>query len=265
METIAPIKACISELYVTCGRQPIAFLHTHLHLNLNLNLIKRMPESSKVRSLFDDLSPNYDLYNRLFSLGLDRLWRRGLVQAVRRAHSREILDVACGSGDVALALQRAIPDANVTGLDFSAPLLAKAKARGVRHTVEGDALHLPWESAHFDAVTLAFGLRNFSDRKQGLHEIARVLRPGGTFALLEFSPPPLPWRIFWDFYLFYFMPAVAQLLTRQGDSFRYLARSIAEFPPPSGLHRELSASGFKLLYARTFSARLVRLTVCRQG
>ena len=221
-----------------------------------------MADPVKVRSLFDQLSPFYDRYNRIFSLGLDTLWRKRLIQAVVNRHPSTVLDVACGSGDVALALQKALPDAHITALDFCAPLLAQAKARGVRNTVQGDALNLPWENSRFEAVTLAFGLRNFSDRIQGLREIARVLRPGGAFAMLEFSPPPMPWKLFWNLYLFYFMPAMAQALTRQGDSFRYLANSIAHFPSPSALNHELASSGLKPLIFRSFSAKLVQLTVC---
>jgi len=131
--------------------------------------------------------------------------------------------------------------------------------------VEGDALKLPFADSQFDAVTLAFGLRNFSDRKKGLREIARVLRPRGTFALLEFTPPPLPWKPFWNFYLFHFMPWVAQILTHQGDSFRYLARSISEFPPPADLTKELESAGLHDSSARSMSLSLVRLTLCRKS
>ena len=221
-----------------------------------------VPDPSSVQSLFTELAPSYDRYNRLFSLGLDILWRNRLVQAAAQTNPSTILDVACGSGDVALALQRALPTAKITGLDFCAPLLAQARARGLKHAVQGDALNLPFPDHSFSAVTLAFGLRNFSDRMQGLREIARVLKPGGTFALLEFSPPPFPWRLFWDLYLFWIMPTVAQFLSGQGQSFRYLARSIAEFPTPSRLYRELSSVGLNLLFSRSFSARLVQLTVC---
>lgn len=221
-------------------------------------------DSHEVHDLFIDLTPNYDRYNRLFSLGLDTLWRKRLVREIVRLHPRTVLDVACGSGDVALAIQKNLPEAKVIGLDFCAPLLAQAKSRGLRHTLQGDALAMPLADAQFDAVTLAFGLRNFSDRRQGLREIARILRPGGTFALLEFSPPPLPWKLFWNFYLFHFMPAVAQGISRQGDSFRYLAKSISEFPTPSALFHELSSSGLKLLSSRSFSAHLVRLTLSRK-
>ena len=163
-----------------------------------------------------------------------------------------------------LLLQNGLPEADVIGLDFCAPLLARAKARGVRKTVEGDALNLPFPEHSFDLVTLAFGLRNFADRPKGLSEIHRVLQPRGTFALLEFSPPPFPWKFFWNFYLFYFMPWIAQLLSRQGDSFRYLARSISQFPAPSDLCHELHQAELKLLFARPMSLGLIRLTVTRK-
>jgi len=121
---------------------------------------------------------------------------------------------------------------------------------------------LPFSDGSFDAVTIAFGLRNFSDRIAGLKEIARILKQGGVFALLEFSPPPLPWKLFWNLYLHHLMPVMAQIVARQGNSFRYLAQSIAEFPSPSALNHELSSASLKLLFSRSFSARLVQLTVC---
>jgi len=221
-----------------------------------------MPESSKVRSLFDELAPSYDRLNRIFSLGMDVGWRRQLVAAIARQNPAKILDLACGSGDVAQMLQKALPKAHVVGLDFSRSLLTQAKERGLPELTEADALKLPFADETFDAVTIAFGLRNFSDRNAGLMEIARILKPGAVFGLLEFSPPPMPWKLFWNLYLNHLMPLVAQLVARQGDSFRYLARSIAGFPTPSALNHELSSAGLKLLFSRSFSARLVQLTVC---
>ena len=175
-----------------------------------------------------------------------------------------MLDLACGSGDVTLALQKALPTSQITGLDFCGALLAQASGRGVKQVAQGDALHLPFSDGSFSAVTLAFGLRNFSDRSMALLEIHRTLLSGGMFALLEFTPPPYPWSLFWNFYLFRYMPWVAQLLTRQGESFRYLAESISRFPTPSALHHELHTAGLKLLFARPMSLGLVRLTVCRK-
>ena len=218
--------------------------------------------SETVRSLFNDLSPNYDRLNRFFSLGMDVGWRKQLVVAVARQNPGKVLDLACGSGDVTTMLRETLPQAQVVGLDFSRALLNQAKGRGLATLAEADALKLPFADSSFDAVTIAFGLRNFSDRTAGLREIARVLKPGGVFGLLEFSPPPMPWKLFWNFYLHHLMPLVAQLVARQGDSFRYLAQSIAEFPTPSALNHELASTGLKLLFSRSFSARLVQLTFC---
>ena len=219
-------------------------------------------ESTTVRSLFNDLSPNYDRLNRIFSLGMDVGWRKQLVAAVARQNPAKILDLACGSGDVTTMLQEALPKAQIVGIDFSRLLLTQAQQRGLPGLAEADALKLPFADGSLDAITIAFGLRNFSDRSAGLREIARVLKPSGVFGLLEFSPPPMPWKLFWNLYLHRLMPLVAQLVARQGDSFRYLAQSITEFPTPSALNHELASTGLKLLFSRSFSARLVQLTVC---
>lgn len=260
MGTIAPTGPYNLKTLTTSRLQPVAFLQLHLKLNLNFPV----PDPSSVQSLFTDLAPSYDRYNRIFSLGLDTRWRKRLVTAVTHTHPSSVLDVACGSGDVALALQQALPEAKVTGLDFCAPLLAQAKSRGLQHTVEGDALAMPFPDSQYDAVTLAFGLRNFSDRKKGLLEIARVLRRGGTLALLEFSPPPMPWKLFWNFYLFTLMPWVAQGISRQGDAFRYLAQSISEFPSPAALTQELESAGLHYQSAQSMALGLVRLTLCNK-
>jgi demethylmenaquinone methyltransferase/2-methoxy-6-polyprenyl-1,4-benzoquinol methylase len=193
---------------------------------------------------------------------MDIGWRKQLVSAIARQNPGKVLDLACGSGDVIEILRQALPKAQVVGLDFSRALLSQAKERALPGLAEADALKLPFADEGFDAVTLAFGLRNFSDRTKGLKEIARVLKQGAVFGLLEFSPPPMPWKLFWNLYLHHLMPLVAQVVARQGDSFRYLAQSIAEFPTPSALNHELSAAGLKLLFSRSFSARLVQLTVC---
>lgn len=222
-------------------------------------------ESTAIRSLFNELSPDYDRLNRLFSLGMDVGWRKELVAAVVRQNPSKILDLACGSGDVTVLLREALPKAQVVGLDFSRGLLRRAQARGLAQLTEADGLRLPFADRSLAGVTIAFGLRNFSNRLAGLKEIARVLQPGGVFGLLEFSPPPLPWKLFWNFYLHHLMPWVAQIVARQGDSFRYLAQSIVAFPHPSALHRELSSAGLRLLFARSFSARLVQLTLAVRG
>jgi demethylmenaquinone methyltransferase/2-methoxy-6-polyprenyl-1,4-benzoquinol methylase len=192
---------------------------------------------------------------------MDIGWRRQLVTAVTRQNPKKILDLACGSGDVTGMLRQALPKAQVVGIDFSRSLLTQAKDRGIAELAEADALKLPFADGSFDAVTIAFGLRNLSNREAGLDEIARILKQGAVFGLLEFSPPPMPWKLFWNLYLNHLMPPVAQMVARQGDSFRYLARSISEFPTPSALNHELSSAGLKLLFSRSFSARLVQLKI----
>lgn len=218
-------------------------------------------DPSSIQSLFTDLAPSYDRYNRIFSLGLDILWRARMVEAIAKRNPGSILDVACGSGDVSLALQQVLPKARIIGLDFCVPLLAQAKFRGLKDVMEGDALDLPFSDQSFSAVTLAFGLRNFSNRNKGIAEISRVLKPGGFFALLEFSPPPYPWRLFWDFYLSWIMPAIAQFLTRQGKSFRYLADSITNFPAPQLLDQEIRRAGMQPVEGRLMAGGLVNLTL----
>ena len=193
---------------------------------------------------------------------MDVVWRKQLVSAIARQNPAKILDLACGSGDVTVMLQNALPRAQVLGLDFSRPLLTQAKNRGITELAEADALNLPFADESFDAVTVAFGLRNFSDRMTGLKEVSRILKKGAVFGLLEFSPPPMPWKIFWNLYLSHLMPLIAQLVARKGDSFRYLARRIANFPTPSTLNRELASAGLKLLFSRSYSARLVMLNLC---
>ena len=146
------------------------------------------PSSKKeqVRTMFDRIAGRYDLLNHVLSMSIDRLWRRRTVRLVAARAPRRVLDVATGTGDLALALARALPEARITGLDLSEGMLAAARgkvaARGLSGRIElvqGDAERLAWPDATFDAVTVAFGVRNFGDLERGLSELARVLRPGG--------------------------------------------------------------------------------------
>jgi demethylmenaquinone methyltransferase/2-methoxy-6-polyprenyl-1,4-benzoquinol methylase len=180
----------------------------------------RRPEG--VQALFGQIAGCYDLFNHLFSLGLDYTWRWRLVRClechVSRAPDARVLDLATGSGDVALALQRR--GWNVIGADFCAPLLQKAKAKGVKELAEADAHHLPFEAGSFDAVTIAFGFRNFQDRGRALEEIGRVLKPGGWLFILEFSQPYSWFRPLYRFHTRHLMPGVAGLFHRRGSAYR---------------------------------------------
>ncbi|HZW28311.1 MAG TPA: class I SAM-dependent methyltransferase, partial [Trueperaceae bacterium] len=148
-----------------------------------------------VRDMFSRIAPTYDLLNTLLSLGLDERWRRDAAAAAVAGGARQVLDVATGTGKLAFAVKRACPRCGVTGVDFAAPTLELARAaadrRGLDVTFDvADGTALPFAGGTFDAVTIGYGLRNFTDVDAGLREFRRVLRPGGRLVVLEFPPPP---------------------------------------------------------------------------
>jgi demethylmenaquinone methyltransferase/2-methoxy-6-polyprenyl-1,4-benzoquinol methylase len=209
-------------------------------LNTNRETVPRDP--ARVREMFGKISRPYDCINRLCSLGIDRYWRRQLIVSVGRCRTGPVLDLATGSGDVALLLQRAGYD--VTGLDFCAPMLALARQKGVKKLLQGDAMHMPFPDQSFAAVTVAFGFRNFADYTLALREIWRVLQPGSALHILEFSSPAKwlagPYRC----YLGKIMPLLAGIISRQPGAYDYLASTVARFPDADGLAALLAAAGY---------------------
>src|SRR4051812_44430857 len=147
--------------------------------------ISRDPDS--VRAMFGRIARRYDLANHLLSGGADFLWRRRAANIVAAWQPRDVLDLATGSGDLALAIRDRLPETKIVAADFSPDMLEVAREKGVANTVVADALQLPFENAAFDAVTVAFGLRNMADWDRALKEMARVLRNGGHILILDFS------------------------------------------------------------------------------
>jgi demethylmenaquinone methyltransferase/2-methoxy-6-polyprenyl-1,4-benzoquinol methylase len=228
-----------------------------------------MPDPVAVNSMFGRIAGRYDLANHLLSGGLDFGWRRCLVSAVDRAGPRDVLDLATGSGDVAFALSRRLPPAtHIVGADFCQPMLdqaevKKAAARDARFANitfrQADALALPFADASFDAITIAFGLRNLADRAQGLREMRRVLRPGGRLFVLEFSQPHAWFRPVYFFYLKHILPMVAGFVTRDRAAYDYLNDTITQFPGRDALAVEIRAAGFSQVSARGLSLCAVAL------
>ena len=213
-----------------------------------------MPEARAVQAMFARIARRYDFLNRVLSAGIDRRWRARLVRRLAPLSGREVLDVACGTGDLAFELAEA--GARVVGLDFTREMLVLARAKdGARRVsfLNGDALALPFERASFDAATIAFGLRNLEDRRRGLAELARVVRPGGSVMVLEFSLPRA--RLLAAPYRFYFtriLPRVGALVSGDGEAYRYLPETVLAWPKPEELQREmegvgLARCGFELL------------------
>ena len=206
--------------------------------------------------MFDRIAPVYDAMNRLMTAGLDRRWRGATAARVVRPGDR-VLDVCCGTGDLALAAAEA--GGKVTGIDFSAPMLERARRKSSEiEWVEGDALGLPFPDASFDAATIGFGLRNLESVEQGLAELRRVLRPGGRVGILEITRPE---GLLASFYRFWFdgvIPLAGKVLPG-GSAYSYLPASVRRFPPPQGLAELLDKAGFDEIRWRLFAGGIVTL------
>jgi demethylmenaquinone methyltransferase / 2-methoxy-6-polyprenyl-1,4-benzoquinol methylase len=209
-----------------------------------------------VRTMFDRIAPVYDLMNCLMTAGLDRRWRRLTVAAAVRPGDR-VLDVCCGTGDLAVEASRA--GGEVTGLDFSPRMLERARRKLHSVTwVEGDALELPFADESFDAATVGFGVRNLADLERGLHELRRVLRRGGRVAVLEITRPKGPLRHFYALWFDRIVPLLGKVLPG-GAAYTYLPASVRRFPGPEELAAMLADAGFAEPRFRLFAGGIVAL------
>jgi demethylmenaquinone methyltransferase/2-methoxy-6-polyprenyl-1,4-benzoquinol methylase len=244
--------------------------------------------SKKVREMFTDIAPRYDLLNHLLSLQLDRLWRARAAKHLRPVFPgleisvaehkpgyvrREIsvLDLCCGTGDLAIALNRRYR-ARVLGVDFAHSMLVRATKKSARlHSpdlvqlrpiryIEADALRLPFRDGAFDLVTTAFGFRNLANYEAGLEEIQRVLKPGGTVAILEFTEPPVG-RLgdFYRWYLCHVLPKIGGLISGDQAAYKYLPKSVARFFRPPELAALMTAVGYDCVDYRVWSFGTVAL------
>ena len=194
--------------------------------------------------MFGRIARRYDLANHLLSGGADFLWRRRAAKIVADWQPRDVLDLASGSGDLALAIQRQLPEAKIVAADFSPEMLEIARAKGVRKPVIADALQLPFENASFDAVTVAFGLRNMADWDRALAEMSRVLRDRGHLLVLDFSLPAGALRPAYRFYLHRCLPILASIVTGQKAAYDYLGGSIEKFPSGAEMLDLIERNGF---------------------
>lgn len=214
-------------------------------------------KTSQVEAMFDSIAPAYDFMNRAMTFGLDRLWLRSLVKAVRRSGAREIVDMATGTGDVALALARRIPGTSVTGLDLSEGMLSKARVKAKDEKVsfrQADCLATGLPDASVDAVTVAYGVRNYADIAAGYREMARILRPGGSVFILELSTPVSPLtRPLYRLYTRYIIPAVGRLVSGDSRAYSYLPESIAAAPQRSDMTEVMTSAGLSGASFRSLS------------
>ena len=218
-----------------------------------------MQEPRLVQNLFAAIARRYDLANHLLSGGMDFLWRRRAGRVVRGWAPARILDLATGSGDLALSLGRYCPAAMIIGADFCVPMLREARRKGVQNLVAADGLALPFAPETFDLVTIAFGLRNMASYPGALREMRRVTRPGGHVLILDFSIPSPPLRWIYRPYLHRILPSVAALLTGQRDAYEYLGESIEKFPAGAAMCALLREAGFTEPTAEPLTGGIVTL------
>ena len=217
-------------------------------------------EPESVRAMFGAIAPRYDLANHVLSCGLDFLWRRRVAELVAESKPQSILDLATGTGDLALLLQRRFPSARITGADFSGEMLTLARQKGLRETALADARSLPFPDESFDIVTIAFGLRNLPDWLEGLREMRRVIRPGGALLVLDFSLPRRSLvRSTYRFYLHRVVPLVGATLTGRKEAYSYLGDSIERFPQGAAMLTLMEQAGFKNAKAEPLSAGIVTI------
>ncbi|MGO9241352.1 MAG: bifunctional demethylmenaquinone methyltransferase/2-methoxy-6-polyprenyl-1,4-benzoquinol methylase UbiE [Bryobacteraceae bacterium] len=222
-----------------------------------------------VRGMFGRVARRYDLLNHLLSFQLDRYWRARTARRVAEVLSRpgaRVLDLCCGTGDLLLAL--AVRRGGlVYGADFCHPMLVAARRKIARRPAvvfEADALRLPLADASLDLVTVAFGLRNLANYRQGLEELRRVLRPGGLLAILEFSRPPQPlFARLYGFYSTHILPRIGGLISGHSDAYAYLPESVLKFPGAEALAREMRAAGYRNVEFERLSFGVVALHLGR--
>ena len=208
-------------------------------------------KKEQVTKMFDTISGEYDGLNRVISFGIDVKWRKKVVNIVKESSPNTILDIATGTGDLAIAL--ASTNANkIIGLDISSGMLEvgkqKVTKKGLENRIEmvwGDSENMPFEDNAFDAITVAFGIRNFETLENGLKEILRVLKPGGRFVILETSvPTKTPYRQGYGFYTKYILPIIGRVFSKDKNAYRYLSESASVFPHGEALNNILRKIGF---------------------
>ncbi len=211
-------------------------------------------KAGRVRAVFDSVANKYDLMNDLMSFGVHRLWKRHTIEISGVRRGQRVLDLAAGTGDLSARFSGLVgPDGQVVFTDINAAMLEQGRERmldegrvGNLQYAQVDAQYLPFPDNYFDCVTIAFGLRNVTDKQKALDAIFRVIRPGGRMLVLEFSKPTIkPLEKIYDLYSFSLLPKIGKLITNDEDSYRYLAESIRMHPDQETLKGMMEHAGFE--------------------
>ena len=211
-------------------------------------------QSSKrqqVEEMFDSIAPKYDFLNRVLSMGIDQGWRKKAINSLKEVNPKQVLDVATGTADLAIAALKLNPD-HITGIDISNQMLNvgrdKIKAKNISDKItltQADSANLPFEDNKFDAITVAFGVRNFEFLQQGINQMYRVTRQGGKLAVLEFSnPKSFPFKQIYNFYFKYILPGWGGLISKSKTAYTYLPESVQHFPEGEQFAAYLKNAGY---------------------
>ena len=230
------------------------------------------PQTEQVKQMFDDIAPTYDRLNHILSLSIDKLWRRRVVKSLRKLGAKQILDIATGTGDLAKKKKKKIEDSTICGADLSPEMLAVARGKvakaGLESRItlmEGNAEQLPLESESVDAVTIAFGIRNFENKERCLVELCRILRNGGHLVILEFSNPKskiIGW--FYRLYSHKILPWVGGLISRNRSAYEYLPASVDSFPNPEAFSQIIESAGFRMVKRRSQSFGIAQIYIAQK-
>jgi demethylmenaquinone methyltransferase / 2-methoxy-6-polyprenyl-1,4-benzoquinol methylase len=227
---------------------------------------------ARIAGMFDAIAPRYDLLNHVLSAGLDRRWRDHAIEELRVPAAGRVLDLCTGTADLAIAAVRRGSAASVIGVDFAGEMLRLARQKvstlGLGQTVRfirGDGTKIPLATASCDAATIGFGIRNVVDPQQALDEIARVLRPGGRLAILEFGQPRVPGiRTLYSWYFRYLLPMIGRAVSRHQSAYSYLPASVGTFPSAAAFAAILAATGFSQVRAVPLTFGIVYLYVAER-
>jgi demethylmenaquinone methyltransferase/2-methoxy-6-polyprenyl-1,4-benzoquinol methylase len=210
-------------------------------------------KKAQVSTMLNNIAPRYDLLNRLLSLGIDRVWRKKAIGLLREQQPKVVLDVATGTGDVALEIAKQLKPDRIVGIDIAVEMLDIGRKK-VRHREladlielqEGDSENIHFENNTFDAITVAFGVRNFENLQAGLKEMHRVLNEGGQVVILEFSKPRIfPFKQIYHAYFKYMLPLIGKITSRDPRAYRYLYESVQAFPDGPAFLEQMERAGFK--------------------
>lgn len=227
---------------------------------------------SRIAGMFDAIAPRYDLLNHLLSAGLDRRWRARAIAELHLPPGGRVLDLCTGTGDLAVAAVQNAAARSVIGVDFAGQMLRLARDKAAHlglpaavRFVRGDATRIPLADASCDAATIGFGIRNVEDPPRALAEIARVLRPGGRLAILEFGQPRVPGiRTMYSWYFRYLLPLVGRAVSKHRSAYSYLPASVGTFPTAGEFSRTIAATGFSQVRAVPLTFGIVYLYVAQR-